>query len=285
MVDDVNAVQLQQGPLRLALRADCGGAIAGLWRDGLPVLRSCEPHQLQSVRDSGCFALLPYSNRIARRQFRWLGRAYTLASNTHDEPHNLHGTAWLQPWQVTQRSADRVTLDYTHPSDEFWPFAFHAEQMFELRPDALRITLQVSNIDARETPMGLGWHPYFVRRVRSRVHLELQHRWDADDTKLPIKQVAQHALDADVAVLDLDNCFDGWRGPARIRDERLSLRMTSSLTCAVVYTPRQRDFFCVEPVSHVNNALGSGEPKARGMLALASGESAQAWMQLDIAAA
>jgi len=86
-------------------------------------------------------------------------------------------------------------------------------------------------------------------------------------------------------VLDLDNCYDGWSGPARIRDERLSLRMTSSLQHAVVYTPPNRDFFCVEPVSHVNNALGSDDPKARGTIALASGETAQAWMQLEIARA
>jgi len=269
----------------LALRADCGGAIAGLWLDGLPVLRSCEPQDLASVRDSGCFALVPYSNRIGQRQFSWLGRHYTLASNTSDEPHNLHGVAWLDAWQVREPSSERVMLEFTHPSDEHWPFAFHVEQLFELKPDSLRITLAATNIDARQTPMGLGWHPYFVRRARSRVHLELQHRWEADESKLPVRRVAQTTLDADVAVLDLDNCFDGWSGPARIRDERLSLRLTSSLNHAVVYTPRDRDYFCVEPVSHVNNALSSDEPKSRGILALASGETARAWMQLDIARA
>ncbi|MFI4930033.1 MAG: aldose 1-epimerase [Burkholderiales bacterium] len=284
-MNDSSVVQLQQGPLRLALRADCGGAIAGLWHDGLPVLRSCEPQDLASVRASGCFALVPYSNRIAQRQFSWLGRRYTLASNTSDEPNNLHGTAWLDAWQVLQHTSGHATLEHTHPSDEYWPFGFHVEQVFELKPDSLRITLAATNIDARQTPMGLGWHPYFVRRARSRVHLELQHRWDADQSKLPVRQVAQTTLDADVAVLDLDNCFDGWSGPARIRDERLSLRLTSSLNHAVVYTPRDRDYFCVEPVSHVNNALGSDEPKARGMLALASGETARAWMQLDVARA
>jgi aldose 1-epimerase len=277
-------VQLQQGPLRLALRADCGGAIAGLWLDGLPVLRSSEPQDLQEVRAAGCFALVPYSNRIGQRQFDWRGRHYTLASNS-DEPHTLHGVAWLHAWQVIQRSSQRVTLAYTHPSDAHWPFAFHVEQVFELKPDSLRIALLATNIDARETPMGLGWHPYFVRRARSRVHLELSHRWDADAGKLPLRRVAQNTLDADVAVLDLDNCFDGWSGPARIRDERLSLRMSSSLTHAVVYTPRDRNYFCVEPVSHVNNALGSDEPLARGVLALGSGETAQAWMQLDVARA
>jgi aldose 1-epimerase len=62
------------------------------------------------------------------------------------------------------------------------------------------------------------------------VHLELTHRWEADAGKLPTHRVEQNTLDADVSVLDLDNCFDGWRGPARIRDEKLSLRLTSSLT-------------------------------------------------------
>jgi aldose 1-epimerase len=275
-------IELQQGALRLALRPDLGGAIAGLWFDGVPVLRSCEPQRLHSARESGCFALVPYSNRIALRQFDWAGRSYTLAANS-DEPHNLHGTGWLDAWQVLESSASRVALHYTHPSDPQWPFAFHVEQVFELQGDSLRLAMAATNIDARQTPMGLGWHPYFVRRSRSRVHLELRHRWEADATKLPIKQVVQTTLDADVAVLDLDNCFDGWSGPARIRDEMLSLRMTSSLGHAVVYTPRGRDYFCVEPVSHVNNALCSGDPKARGVIALAAGETAHAWLQLDIA--
>lgn len=281
-MDDPAGVQLQQGAMRLALRPDLGAAVAGLWFDGLPVLRSCEPQALQGVRESGLFALVPYSNRIAQRQFGWLGRRYALAPNS-DEPHNLHGTVWLGAWQVLDRSPARVVLQHTHPSDASWPFAFHVEQAFELGDDSLRITLAVTNIDARQTPMGLGWHPYFVRRSRSRVHLELRHRWDTDASKLPIRQVAQAALDADVAVLDLDHCFDGWSGPARIRDEKLSLRLTSSLQHAVVYTPRGRDHFCVEPVSHVNNALASDDPQARGIVALAAGQTAQAWMQLDVA--
>lgn len=276
-------VELRQGALRLALRPDCGGAIAGLWFDDLPVLRSTEPSELKSARESASFALVPYSNRIGQRQFEWCGRRYTTAANVAGEPHSLHGVGWLRAWQVMQQSADRVTLAYTHRSDEHWPFAFHVEQVFELGSGFLRITLAATNIDARETPMGLGWHPYFVRRSRSRVHLELSHRWDADAGKLPLRRVAQSALDADVAVLDLDNCFDGWSGPARIRDEKLSLRLSSSLDHAVVYTPRDRDYFCVEPVSHVNNAIRSDDPGSLGLLTLGSGDAVEAWMQLDVA--
>ena len=102
-------IELQQGGLRLALRPDLGGAIAGLWFDGVPVLRSCEPQDLRGARESACFPLVPYSNRIALRQFSWAGRSYTLAANS-DEPHNLHGTGWLDAWQVLESSASRVTL-------------------------------------------------------------------------------------------------------------------------------------------------------------------------------
>ena len=277
------AVELRQGALRLALRPDLGGAIAGLWLDDLPVLRSVEPSTLTSARESASYALVPYSNRIGERQFQWRGRNYTTADNWPGEPHSLHGVGWSSAWQVTHRSDARVTLALTHPSDAHWPFGFHAEQTFELSATSLRITMVVANIDAREMPLGMGWHPYFPRRAHSRVHLELTHRWEADAGKLPTHRVAQNALDADVAVLDLDNCFDGWSGPARIRDEKLSLRLTSSLTHAVVYAPPGRDFFCVEPVSHVNNAVRSDDPLGQGLIALGSGETAQAWMQLDVA--
>ena len=34
-----------------------------------------------------------------------------------------------------------------------------------------------------------------------------------------------------------DNVFEGWKGPARIRDERMSLQLSSSLPYVVVFSP------------------------------------------------
>ena len=237
---------------------------------------------MTSARESASYALVPYSNRIGERQFQWRGRSYTTADNWPGEP--IRCMAWVgrARGRWFQHGDARVTLALTHPSDAHWSFGFHAEQTFELSATSLRITMVVADIDAREMPLGMGWHPDFPRRAHSRVHLELTHRWEADAGKLPTHCVAQNALDADVAVLDLDNCFDGWSGPARIRDEKLSLRLTSSLTHAVVYTPPGRDFFCVEPVSHVNNAVRSDDPSARGLIAWAAAKP-RSRMQLDVA--
>ena len=69
--------------------------------------------------------------------------------------------------------------------------------------------------------MGLGWHPYFPKRPRSRLHIELTDRWESDASGLPTRRVPQPGIDADVSHLAFDHCFEGWRGPARIRDEKL----------------------------------------------------------------
>ena len=69
---------------------------------------------------------------------------------------------------------------------------------------------------------------------------------------------------------------------ARIRDETFSLQLSSSLEHLVVYTPQDKDFFCVEPVSHVSNAIHMADPLAHGLRSLAPGESTEAWMQLDV---
>jgi aldose 1-epimerase len=275
--------ELHAGALRLALRPDLGGSIAGLWHRHLPVLRCTEPGELAGARLSGCFPLLPYSNRLAYRRFRWKGVDYATQPNFDDNPHSLHGVGWLRPWEIVSSSALDVVLRYRHDGDADWPFAFEARQYFTLTPEAMRVQMVFDNLAPIAQPVGLGWHPYFPKRARSRLHIEFDGRWDSDAAQLPVRKVAQSGIDSDVMHLDYDNCFDGWRGAARIRDEKMSLQLTSSLDRLVVYTPQQRDYFCVEPVSHVSNAIHMADPLAHGLKRVAPGESFEAWMRLDVA--
>lgn len=274
--------ELRAGAMRLALRADLGGCIAGLWHRDLPLLRSAAPQALAGARESGCFALLPYSNRLGYRRFRWKGADYTTQPNFDGSAHSLHGVGWRRPWQVVSSSACEVVLRCRHHADADWPFDFEARQYFHLTPDALRLQLVCDNLADMAQPVGLGWHPYFPKRARSRLHLECEGRWDNDAAQLPVRKLAQDGIDADLRYLDYDHCFDGWRGAARIRDEAMSLQLTSSLQRLVVYTPPQHDYFCVEPVSHVSNAIHMADPLAHGLRSVASGASTEAWMQLDV---
>lgn len=283
MSEQANVIELNQGALRLALRPDLGGCIAGLWFDTLPVLRSTEPAELAASRPSGCYPLIPYSNRLGYRRFRWHGQDYTTQPNFDDSPHSVHGVGWQRPWQVVSQGAGAARLRLDHPGDAHWPFAFTAEQHLVLTPEALRLELAITNTDPRPAPAGLGWHPYFPKRPRSRLHIELTERWESDATGLPTRKLPQSGgIDGDVAHLAFDHCFEGWSGPARVRDEKLALRLSSSLPYLVVFTPALKDYFCVEPVSHVSNAVHMAEPAAHGLRTLMPDERFEAWMQIDV---
>jgi aldose 1-epimerase len=273
---------LQAGALRLALRPDLGGCIAGLWLDDEPVLRSTAPEDLASSRASGCYPLAPYSNRIGYARFRWHGQDHRTVPNFDDSPHSVHGVAWQRPWAVLVADATQAELAYVHAADAHWPFAFTLRQRCVLTPEALELHLVLRNDAPLHAPAGLGWHPYFPRRQRSRLHAEVARRWDSDAAGLPTRAVPQPGLDGDVAHMAFDHCFDGWQGAARLRDEKLSLRLSSSLPCLVVYTPQTKPYWCVEPVSHVSNAIHMSDPAAHGLRTLAPGASMDAWMRLDV---
>jgi aldose 1-epimerase len=277
-----NAVELHAGALRLALRPDLGGCIAGLWHDTLPVLRSSEPGGLARARLSGCFPLLPYSNRLGYRRFRWLGEDYGTAPNFDDSPHSVHGVGWMRPWTVASARAHDAVLELVHAGDADWPFPFQARQVVALTPEGMNLGLSFTNTAPHPAPAGLGWHPYFPKRPRSRLHVELSERWESDASGLPTRRVPQSGIDADVAHLAFDHCFEGWPRHARLRDEKLHLRLSSSLPYLVVFTPPLKDYFCVEPVSHVNNALHMAEPSAHGLRTLSSGERFEAWMKIEV---
>lgn len=275
-------LELHAGALRLAVRPDLGGCITGLWHDGTPVMRSTEPTELEMSHKSASYPLAPYSNRVGHRHFRWQGKDYTTAANFSNNPHSLHGVAWLRAWELVSSAADELTLRYEHQADAHWPFAFAVEQHFSLAPQQLSVRLVFTNTADIPQPVGLGWHPYFPKRARSRLRAELSGRWESGADQLPTHLVAQRGIDDEASQLAFDNCFEGWAGAAHISDEKFSLQLSSSLPCLVVYTPPDKDYFCVEPVSHVNNAIQMADPARHGLLTIEPGQGTDAWMKLDI---
>ena len=225
---------------------------------------------------------MPYSNRLGYRRFRWKGQDYATQPNFDDSPHSVHGVGWLRPWELVSSSAVDVVLRYRHAADAHWPFAFEARQYFTLTPQSMRVQMVVDNLADIAQPLGLGWHPYFPKRARSRLHIEVDGRWDSDASAAAGAQGGAKRHRQRRGAPRLRQRFDGWRGAARIRDEKLSLQLSSSLDRLVVYTPQHRDYFCVEPVSHVSNAIHMADPLAHGLQRVEPGASIEAWMQLDV---
>lgn len=267
---------LQADDASLVLAPGQGGSILG-WTSGrVPLLRHAAPQAVMpgTVREMACFPLVPYSNRIARGRFSFTGTPYQLALNFGDHPNSIHGVGWQRAWQVTQATRTEATLCLYHRSDTNWPFAFTVEQRFQLTPTALRIDLALTNQHTGPAPAGLGLHPYFPRgSVTLRFHAD--GVWHNGAEMIPTHRTTippawNHATARPVGSAALDNCFDGWTGIATLAwpDRTLTLEASEIFRHLIVYTPPGQDFFCVEPVSHANDAINRG-----AMHVLAPGET------------
>jgi aldose 1-epimerase len=281
----MNSIVIKHQDWQMALRPDLGGCIEALHYRGQSVLRSCAPGSLKDVRLSGSYPLVPFSNRVAQAQLIWNGTSHPLVKNFPGEEHSIHGVGWKRAWQVLDVQPDSCMLSLEHRADAAWPFAFDASQTFRLHGNQLTMLLSITNQSDRAAPVGLGWHPYFVKRSQSRIAFESQGMWGMDDVKLPTSLLPSSGLDQSCADLVVDNCFEQWRGQAVLQDELMRVKMESDVKRLVVFTNPEKDFIAIEPVSHVNNAMNLGNAKEsenQGVVILAAGQSHQISMSLTV---
>ncbi len=243
------------------------------------------------------FVLLPWSNRIAHGRFSFEGQHVQLPPSPFGlGPHSLHGLGWVQPWHVAQRQAPSALLRWHYDGRAHWPWAFEATQHYRLDEQGLLLELALCNRSAQPMPAGLGHHPYFDRAPQGHgplLQASTQGLWLSDAEQLPTTLVPDHptvqALQQGLRVDQqaLDHHFVGFGGLARMRwdDSRtLDLCASPTLHTLVLYTPTDKPFFCVEPVSHCANwpqlrAQSAHPAWAVGGQVLGPGESLRAWIR------
>jgi aldose 1-epimerase len=166
-----------------------------------------------------------------------------------------------------------------------WPWRYLAEQSVSLNSGQLHITLSILNLDSDPMPAGIGLHPYFIRPQGLWLNANTGGRWVTlpGETGLPHER---EAAPQDLGAAGHDHCFYGWDRRAEFGggdDLAISLAATPALGNLVIYTPPGEAFFCVEPVSHVTNAVNMAElAQAEQMVVLAPGERLQGTMTISV---
>jgi aldose 1-epimerase len=266
--DDILA--LGAGASRARLWPAIGGGLIDWLYDGVSLLRPTTAEAL-AARNSqrlGSYPLVPYSNRIADARFHFDGQRFQLAHNYGQHPHSIHGIGWQRAWTVAEASATRARLALDHDPKRDgaagWPFRFHAEQAVTCSERGLDIAMHIENRDSRPMPAGLGHHPYFPRTPGVTLAFEAQSVWLNGADYLPSERIAvppewNFGRPRPLGEPGLDNCFTGWSGRARITwpEHKLVLVIEADplYSHLVVFTPAGRDFFAVEPVSHMNDGI------------------------------
>jgi aldose 1-epimerase len=293
-------LELRAGPARVVLAPAVGGAIAAFDSNGEAILRATGADALAAgaVREFACYPLIPFSNRIADATLRWDGQTYRLPRYLPGEPHAIHGNGWQRAWTVVKCERARALLELVHDAAGErageWPFPYRARHAFELALEALTLRLDITNSGDRTFPFGLGWHPFFPRNAGTELEFTASGVWQTDATRLPTRCDAvpsawDFAAPRTVATTTLDNCFCGWRPPAVVRwpERRLAVELSADAACdhLVVFIPEGRDFFAVEPVTHMTEAFHRAAAGVRGTgtRLLAPGASFSCTMRFSVA--
>jgi aldose 1-epimerase len=284
-------ISIASGDLRLELLPDLGAAVATLRYRGRDVLRPT-PAGTDEPFETAAFALVPFANRIADGRFKVGEREVSIPRNAPGQAHPLHGHAWRKPWRIDSVGEDRAVLSFEHPADT-WPWHYSATQTLTLRDESLEVALSVENRDTTPMPAGLGWHPYFHKGPRTQLKAHLEGVWLTDEEYLPVRlahgtRFGQWGRGDEVTRTELiDHCHTGWSGVAEIllpeAGLRLALTASRALRWLHIYSPPGKDFFCVEPVSHMPNAVNrSAPPAVTGHKLLGPGERFEARVTLSV---
>lgn len=135
-------------------------------------------------------------------------------------------------------------------------------------------------------PAGLGFHPYFPEPDTALLTFSKDGFWKSDPENIPTEwQVFNDDAALQIINQDFDNCFTGWDQHATIcwpsRTYKLGIQGSRDLEFAVLYTPKNEDYFCFEPVSHMNDAVNfENRAVHTGLKVLNPGESLNVSMNL-----
>lgn len=290
---NTDILRLTCGSLEADIAPRAGGSLARFNAGQQALMRPCPDEGSSDPLTMACYPLLPFIGRIGLGQFRFEGRDITLPPHPISPPHALHGIGWQRPWRVVAASASDaiIALSHDNAAETGWPWSFEARQHFALDAHALTITLKIENKSPDAMPAGLGLHPFFEGRQTARLAGDLPYIWESAPDGLPthrtdVTAVRNFTRGRRVAPLTLDHCFSGGVGPLHIQweDRALGLRIHGrDVGHTVIYTPQAHDFFCVEPVSHVPNAVNRPEPaEITGLHILQPGEAMQLTCRFEV---
>jgi aldose 1-epimerase len=276
-------LSLDHAGFELDIAPDAGGGIARLDWQGLPILRPALAGAVAARDPLGLssFPMTPYVSRITDGVFHWGDVTTAIAPNMAGGAHPLHGIGWRRPWQVKDQTKTFAHLVLSHEGDADWPWTFQTAQEFRLHDDHFEHVLSVVSQDNRPFPASLGPHPYF-HAEHAQIRFDAKALWEISGESLPTHKARPKVVDdlgSGIAAteLDLDHCFEGWDGRAtvswpshKVRIEAACQLGDAAIACTrlQLYTPKDQNFFCLEPVSARCVAFGENDPSLHGVVEL-----------------
>ncbi len=265
-------IRLSAGDWEAGVAPAHGGSLLFLRRAGADVLRPAASLDALAAdpRNGACFPCVPYFGRLAGGLAVGARRWPLDPTLPACDPANaLHGEGWVSPWRRGAQTPTSLTIGFDHaPAPGRFPFPYRARQSFALGEEGLTIILSIENAGAAPMPAGLGLHPYFARADDTRLAFSADSYWTPTNGPLSALPDALGAgFGARLPSSARDHTYAGFSGAVTIESGGARAALRSDAPALHLYAPEGRDYYCLEPVTHLPGSFSPGakEPTARSL--------------------
>ena len=268
--------------------------------DGQQIMMEAEDLSLKGPK-YGIPVLFPFPNRVKDSCYSWQGKAYTLQKRGVKVAR--HGLVCDEAFEVTDMGADENEAHCTAVIEiapenalyEGYPFACRLAVTYTLTQTGVRMDAHVENLSEQLMPFGFAVHPYFTKRGDGNtcfIKVPAKRYYETDENLIPSGRILNagegttiHDDFHSAESLDLDTVFRGLTedmiSQVRWSDLELAISASDCFRNAVVFTPKTRPGFCIEPQTCATNFINlhaQGFVDESGLLALAGGQHFACWV-------
>lgn len=257
-------IELKNSTSTLVAQIDpLGAGLKSLDYQGIPVVGSPGPYP--------GVLLFPWPNRIRDGLWYFNGNEYRLEINDTKTHSALHGLTDELSFSVISVNDSSCVLETQLPQTAGFPFEPKIRVQFEVLDSSIKVQAVISNDTDVEIPFAIGFHPWFLAPIGSRLRVNQSTYVINDERLIPrstgsVKDLMDETdgginLDS----IELDTAFFGAVAPkTELLTDQLKIQLTqSNLAFTNVYTNRWsmpgQHWLAIEAQSSGTNSLQSGE--------------------------
>jgi aldose 1-epimerase len=217
----------------------------------------------------GLYVMAPWCNRIRAARFSFGGARHRVRPNLPDGSA-MHGDISARPWKIVSVGASSLsaTLDSRDIYDFNFPGALFFRLRVQLKKNQISILLSAHNVGNKAVPVGLGFHPFFLRPLRFQIPATAVYTKQGPFPTNATRNVNDVRLTGwiDPEEMPLDHCFTHLQqrraaklevGPKKIP---IAMTWSENVSDIFVYAPHKHEgvtarFACVEPMTMRPNAF------------------------------
>lgn len=262
----MNEIILSNELFEIGVLPEIGASLSFFRFKGKDILRPMDLEKKRTdANDAAMFLMIPFAGRIRGGSFVYWGITRRMPKNQIGLHDPIHGDAWKSVWQVVEQHPHKVVLSMEHKKEDAgFPFPYRAKVSYILKKDGLSVEMEVYNTSVLPMPCGLGIHPFFVKEKDVQLKFKTKTVWANESDPILDKPyetpTAWNFTDSkELGKMEFDTCFGGFDSVATITypssGYQVQLSADSKFGHIVLYAPKGKGFFCLEPTTNASNAF------------------------------